>query len=364
MKAITLLPATLQKALKIVQPAISNRTLLPILTNVKVDVKKNNIVFTANNQELIIEHTISNDNDDNFSFCAPFDILQNIVSVCVEDITIEKKNKTLFITSGVNSFNIVTEDAKDFLITPSANGSNDLVLPDSLMQSIGNAYMSIGTTKAGLATENLLLDITIEGITVVASNRAILFKEPLKAYDNKPVQLLLSYGLVKAIKDYASIQQIRYTNGKIFVLCENTKYVAVMSEAKYVEYNLFIPAGEPNISFDLQDAMRAINSVSVLGTKEFSPIADVIISNDNIELQLSNPLFNYDSKSSFIADAHDCPVEKICVVTDYLSAALKHFEVLGIKKVNAYISDPKVSIVLSAENCPVTVSIGVSVKGE
>ncbi len=362
MKSITLLPATLQKALKIVAPAINPRTTLPILTNVKVDVKKNGIVFTANNQDLVIEHTVPYENDDNFSFCAPFDVFQNIIQVCVDDITIEKKGNKLIITSGVNNFNIVTEDVKDFLVTPSANGSEDLVLPDNLMRSISNAYMSVGTTKAGHGTENVLLDVNTEGINVVSSDRCILFKEPLKAFDNKPVKLLLSYGLVKAIKDYPNVHQVRYINGKVFFLFENTKYICTMSAATYVDYNSFIPIGEPNILFDLDTAVKALNSVSVVGTTQFAPILDAVITKDKFELKLENPIFNYNGASSFEIES-TCPVEKICFTATFMLNALKHFEALGIKKVKAFISDPLKSIVFSADNCNVTVSIGVSTRG-
>jgi len=78
---------TLKTALDIVNHATANISTTPILENILIKVNFKNVVFTANNLEMAIEHIVNNNIkiESEGAFCVPSKIFTNYISLLEDD---------------------------------------------------------------------------------------------------------------------------------------------------------------------------------------------------------------------------------------------------------------------------------------
>lgn len=125
---IIILKNHLLEGLRSIESAISNNANLPILNGFLFDAQGGKISLSSTNLEIGVTHIILGKVIEKGSLVVPFYVFNSIIkNLDSERITIEQKEKTLFVTSDNYEASIQGQDPKEFPIIPSLNSKERFI---------------------------------------------------------------------------------------------------------------------------------------------------------------------------------------------------------------------------------------------
>ena len=272
----TIQTEALKNGLEIVNHATASITTTPILENILIKVNFNNIVLTANNLEMAIEHVISSNIkiESEWAFCVPSKLFTNYISLINDDevnITL-LKNESLKITTSSSNLKIKWIEASEFPLIPSIREEISLNIKWSVIKkSIDKTLFSAAEWNIRPTLAWLAVKITWNEVIFASTDsfrlsefKTIIEKEVKNSF-SQIIPSKTASQIKNIIKDSEDVKIISADN-QITFICSNTKIFSRLLNGKFPDYSSFFPTtystkAEVN-RIDLIWALKKINLLS------------------------------------------------------------------------------------------------------
>ncbi|MFD1392720.1 DNA polymerase III subunit beta [Lacticaseibacillus jixianensis] len=277
----TITRATFIKSLNDVSRAITSKTTIPILTNLKMDLTDNALILTGSDADISIESKIDATSEQNDlqiastgSITVPARFFTEIVKRLPEKtMTVDvQDNFQTVITSGSSEFKINGLDANNYPRLPEVSSENALTVPaDVLRQLIAQTVIAVSTQESRPILTGVHIQIEKGKMIAVATDSHRLAQRTLElpsagdaSYDVIiPGKSLNELG--RTLTDDIDNVEIRFASNQVLFIAGNTLFYSRLLEGNYPDTSRLIPTSSTTtIEFDAPTLLSAIGRASLL----------------------------------------------------------------------------------------------------
>ncbi|MFD1850987.1 DNA polymerase III subunit beta [Oceanobacillus bengalensis] len=291
-----------------VMKAISSRTVIPILTGIKIEAKQHGITLTGSDSDISIESYIPAEENNNVNveqievgsivLHAKYfpDIVRKLPEQTVE---IEAdSNLKVTIRSGKAEFNLNGQDAEEYPQLPKVQTDNSFEMPiDLLKNMIKQTVFAVSAmetrpilTGVNMSLENSVLSLIatdshrLASRTVPISNTNINFKNvivPGKSLNE----------LNKILDDSEETVEISVTNNQVLFRTKHLNFLSRLLEGNYPETSRLIPEqSKTTIQVKTKELLSTIDRASLLAREERNNVVRLTTQgNGLIEITSNSP---------------------------------------------------------------------------
>ncbi len=172
----------LNQNLSIVSHVSGKNTNLPILNNILIEAKDNNIKFVATNLEIGIECVLRGKIEDEGAFTVPAKIFSDYVNLLPKDkIDIELKNDALKVKCNNLKTKIKGTEASEFPLIPKIEDSSPLILSSGdFIKAVSQTIFAVAPTESRPEISGILMKIGEDEITLAATDSYRLAEKKIK----------------------------------------------------------------------------------------------------------------------------------------------------------------------------------------
>jgi DNA polymerase-3 subunit beta len=290
---------TLLKPLQTVTGIVERRHTLPILSNVLIERKQENISFIATDLEIQITTSTTDDGkaDEEYSVTVAAKKLQDILRALPEkvQVTLETSDSRLQAKAGKSRFNLQTLPAEDFPKFPESNEPQGTVKVQQkeLKHLLSMVQYAMAHQDIRYYLNGLLLLLENNQLKVVATDghrlafALMMLETPLEKKEvilPRKVVLELSR-LLNETEEPVTIEvlqnQVRFT-------FSNVVLVSKVVDGKFPDYNRVIPAGYQK-QFDINRLLllQTLQRAAILSNEKFRGVR-LILTTDNLRIVCNN----------------------------------------------------------------------------
>ncbi|MCT4612970.1 MAG: DNA polymerase III subunit beta [Clostridia bacterium] len=289
----------------IVSKAVSNRTTLPILECILIDVKNDTINLIGNDLELAINSKLVGNIEKEGSIAIESKMFSEIVRKLPDnEVTIEVlENNLVKITSENCEFKLMGQDATDFPKIPEVEKEkmceiSEIILKNMIKQTIFS--VAIEETKPILTGE--LFEIEGNSLKVVSCDgyRVSYREEFIKNNSNEPIKIVVPGKTLseinKILEDNDENVKIYYTDNHILFDLGSTIVVSRLLEGEYFNYSQsFTKDYETKVSINKSKLLLAIERAALMSR---------VNKKHHIKINISEGKINISSNTE-IGEAHE-----------------------------------------------------------
>lgn len=291
---ITVLSENLQKALSLVNRAVSTRNQLPILSSVLLEVREKTIYLSATDLEIGIETVVLGEIEEGGVCAAPAKLFLELANTLpAGKITLKTQEGNLVI-SGTRTHTVLqTAPAEEFPKLYEEKGEQVLSLEGKTMQQIlkrvvfassaeatrpalsGTLFKKIGNSFVVVATDGYRLSLdTIEATTGAGSTIV-------------PSRLIRE---ILALKEEASIgMYISPTQNQIIFEQQQTTFVGRLIDAEFPNYEKILPTdASTTVTIDRESLLRAVKTCAIFA-RETANIITLSFLKDKVVVSSKTP---------------------------------------------------------------------------
>lgn len=269
------------KALNDVSRAISSRTTIPILTNIKLVLNDEELVLTGSNTDISIETTVpQSDTSAQLIITTPGGITLpatffiNIVKRLPNDaMTLNVEGLRATITSGASSFTINGQDVQNYPQLPEMDDVQSLsVSAAQLVDIISQTKISASTQESRPILTGIHLQLTGNSVKAVTTDSHRLSQRIVQLTgtdaNNVDANVIIpakSFNELQALLEGQDRVEIKFsTNQAVFDLGRTTFYSRLL-EGNYPETDRLIPTeSTTQITIEASSLLGAIDRASLL----------------------------------------------------------------------------------------------------
>ena len=274
----------LVEKLEQLQAIASARTTLPILNNVLVEAKSQELVLTANNLEVALGVAIACKVEEGGITTIPcrkfYEVVREIPLGYTLDITVNEKDVTYIKYAG-GSFRLRGLDCEEFPIPPPAVDLNYKISGLALRNILERTMFAASLEEVRYYLNAVLLDFSKENLTVVATDGrrlAIAQDEPVELANDveKLDRILLPLKTVKEIvKVFGVSKDILFKADEATIVLSDSDSILsarLVADDQYPKYEMIIPQDHSySIYVDREDFISATRRVSLIADpKDYS----------------------------------------------------------------------------------------------
>ena len=276
---------------------VERRQTMPVLANILVAVKGNQIRLTASDLEveLSAESTIANGDDGEITL--PGRKLLDIVKALPDKapITVSIENDRATVRSGKSRFTLATLPAGDFPTVESLEVKQTLTLPQSeLKLLLDKTHFSMAQQDVRYYLNGLLFELGDSRLRVVATDghRLALAETNLTSPVGTGMQVILPRkGVLELQRVLGGEGEVTLSLGANHMRVEvaGVRFTSKLIDGKFPDYNRVIPA-EPArvVSADRLGLRTALQRAAILSNEKYRGIRLTLKSNA-VVLQAHNP---------------------------------------------------------------------------
>lgn len=333
---------TLLNNLIIMQKGLPNRTPLPILTNIKFEVRQDHIILTTSNHDIAIQLMVDGEDlsiDKTGIVTIPgkylIDIVRKVTSNRMEFTLIE--DRIIVIKADRSEFKLRLMDASDYPEVDFLDGTTEpLIIDSELLKTIirETSYASALSEKRPILT-GVNFKYSDNNLYVVATDSYRLSQKELKLRSKSedfditiPSKSLDE--LSKILDNATSDVNMYISPNKVLFKIDNILFQTRLLEGNYPNTARIIPTEFPvSIPFNKETLLSAVERVSLLSPKDKETNYNII------KLQLNkDQSVEIHSTNSEVGDANEVilpsadvkgSVINIAFSSRYLVEALKSF---------------------------------------
>lgn len=233
-----------EEALNTISPIIQNRVTLPILNNILIDAKDQEITILASNLENYIQYRVPASILEEGRVALPFKALLQSVKLSNGSLILKGDQKRIDLNSegGSASFNNLP-DPEDFPLIPDVTGEKFNISSYMLQKLLKVAFAAASDdTVYNMPIQGVLFQFSKDGSVAVATDTARMAIQRHIGLLHSDVSFILPIGSVKPLKkflnDYSTL-----TIGKtiLTVECGSAMLVTRPIEGKFPDWESAIP---------------------------------------------------------------------------------------------------------------------------
>ncbi|WP_087973942.1 DNA polymerase III subunit beta [Oceanobacillus rekensis] len=327
-----------------VMKAISSRTVIPILTGMKIEAKQHGITLTGSDSDISIESYIPAEEDGNIHveqieegtivLQAKYfpDIVRKLPEKTVE-IEVDS-NLKVTIRSGKAEFNLNGLDADEYPHLPDLQTENSFEMPiDLLKNMIKQTVFAVSTmeTRPILTGVNLKLATNVLSFTATDSHRLAKREIPIADATIEFQQVVVPgkslNELYKILDDTEEKVEISVTNNQILFRTKYLNFLSRLLDGNYPETSRLIPEqSKTKIQVKTKELLHTIDRASLLAKEERNNVVKLTTQGDTIiEISSNSPEVG-NVVEEIAVDVIEGEELKISFSSKYMIDALKAIE--------------------------------------
>tara|TARA_Y100000590_G_scaffold406991_1_gene496813 strand:- start:372 stop:1487 length:1116 start_codon:yes stop_codon:yes gene_type:complete len=293
---------TIFKALSHVQSIVEKKNTLPILSNILIEAKDNNITLSSTDMDISITEKINSNTIDNGSTTVNASTLYDIIRKLPENKEIEiisNDGKILSIRSGSSRFSLGCLPKEDFPIIDIENpGIKINIDSQTLLNLIDKTKFAISNEETRYFLNGLYFNLRNENnaniITIVGTDGHRLSKIDY-LNENLPSE---SIGVIipkktinelsKLLAEYSGEIEINLTSNKIVFFINESILISKLIDGNFPDYKRVIPGENNNVlKLNRLNFSAAVDRVSTINSDKL-PIVKLKLLNNIMNISTSN----------------------------------------------------------------------------
>ena len=298
----------LLNSIQAVSNAISSRTVIPILTGMKIDVVQSKIILTGSNSDITIQSHIPIQVDDEEvisdiepgSIVLPVPHFPEIIKKLPEElvtITVEENFKTV-ITSGKAVFTLYGQSSSEYPQIKIDEGEKQLNLKcKDLKTLIRQTVFAVSPmeTRPILTGVNVTIEDKLLTFTATDSHRLALRSFPIESHQLETTNVVIPgkslQELNKIFDDNDETIHMEILNNQVLFYTENIYFLSRLLSGNYPETARLIPT-ESKTTLDVftKDLIHTIERAALLSSRDQNNVIRLdTIDQNSIEISSNSP---------------------------------------------------------------------------
>lgn len=288
---------TLLKPLTSVASIVEKRHTLPILSNLLIEAKKNQIQLTATDLEMQISLSIESATESDFSTTLAAKKLLDICRSLPDsaEINMLSNDSRMTLRAGKSRFNLQTLPAADYPIMSKTQGNNTLVTiaQTELKNLLKQVEFAMAQQDIRYYLNGLLFEVMDNRLNIVGTDghRLSFTSTELKqSYEKQEVILPRKtvIELIKLLDESDEDVQIEMSSNQVNFTFGNIKLISKIIDGKFPDYNRVIPIGHQNtFTTSRIGILLAMQRASILSNEKYRGIR-MVINKNNLKLVSTN----------------------------------------------------------------------------
>lgn len=298
----------LLNSIQAVSTAISSRTVIPILTGMKIDVIQSKIILTGSNSDITIQsHIPVQINDEEIisdietgSIVLPVPHFPEIIKKLPEEIvkiTVEENFKTV-ITSGKAVFTLYGQSSSEYPQIKIDEGEKQLNIQcKDLKTLIKQTVFAVSPmeTRPILTGVNVTIENNLVTFTATDSHRLALRSFPIKSHHLDATNIVIPgkslQELNKIFDNNDETIHIEILNNQVLFYTENTYFLSRLLSGNYPETDRLIPTESKTvIDVFTKDLIQTIERAALLSSADQNNVIRLdTIDQNSIEISSNSP---------------------------------------------------------------------------
>ncbi len=282
----------LKKGISVVSHVTSKNINLPILNNILIKAKDNNIELLATNLEIGISHTVRGKIEKEGEFTVDSKIINDYISLLPsEKVSIEKKEEELVVECSNYKTKIKGESAKEFPLLPTINKNNYLTVSiDEFKKALSQVVFAVSSSEARIELAGILFSFENNHLTLVATDSYRLAEKQAKinkfnktddfSEDKIIVPARTIQEVLRAVSnlndDLGSTEKeitIYLSENQIMFSFDSTEIISRLISGQYPDYKQIIPQkSETKVIVNRQEFVRAIKASAIFSKSGINDI--------------------------------------------------------------------------------------------
>lgn len=288
------------KALNDVARAISSKTTIPILTNMKLDLQEDQLVLTGSNADISIQMTLTAEDTANElviestgGITLPATFFINIVKhLPAKDMTLSIEGLQALITSGSASFKINGQPSSAYPKLPELSETKSLKISAAqLIELIAQTKISASTQESRPILTGIHLSLTGNQIKAVTtdshrlSQRIITLVGSETVDDASVIIPAKAFNELQSLLEGQNVVEVKLSANQAVFIFGNTTFYSRLLEGNYPETDRLIPS-EANTELEIDAGVLsgAIDRASLLSHESRNNVVLLTIKDQHAEL--------------------------------------------------------------------------------
>ena len=287
----------LLKPLTNVSSIVERRHTLPILSNLLLEAKNNNIQLTATDLEmqisLNIESKFSGELSTTISAKKLLDICRSLPEAV--DIDMASTDSRITVKAGKSRFNLQTLPAADYPVMSKVMGDNISIKISqiALKKLLKQVEFAMAQQDIRYYLNGLLLEVNENKLNIVGTDgHRLSFTSTILNQSYEKTEVILPrktvVELIKLLNDSENEVNIELSAGQVNFAFDEIRLISKVIDGKFPDYHRVIPNGHQNtFSVNRMAVLTAMQRASILSNEKYRGIR-MVLSNNNLKLISTN----------------------------------------------------------------------------
>ncbi|ROH86856.1 DNA polymerase III subunit beta [Pseudomethylobacillus aquaticus] len=281
----------LLKPLSSVTSIVERRHTLPILSNLLLQAKQDQVMLTATDLELQITVNIHSPGAHNLSTTVSAKKLLDICRALSDDanINLQLQDSKMLVKSGKSRFNLQTLPASDYPVMSSATSADKTLVriaQRQLKQLLKQVEFAMAQQDIRYYLNGLLLEVNGHQLNLVGTDgHRLSYTSTLLEETYQKHELILPrktvIELIKLLDDSDEEVSMELGGNQVTFTFGDIHLISKVIDGKFPDYNRVIPTGHQN-SFEVERMrlLLAMQRASILSNEKFRGIRMVMTANE------------------------------------------------------------------------------------
>ena len=290
------------RTLSHLQGIVDKKNSLPILANISIEAKNNELILSSTDMDISIIEKIKCKVFEDGATTINSQILYDIVRKIDDNSEIEiisNSGKLLSLRSDGSRFSLACLPTEDYPIIDQQNSGISITLNSkNLLKLIDKTKFAISNEETRYFLNGLYLNVNNEGnqnlVTIVGTDGHRLAKFSTKIDDNIDqisgviIPKKTIYELSKILSEIDESIEISISSNKIIFFIDNIIFISKLIDGSYPDYKRVIPVNNLNIlKIDRIKLLSAVDRVSTIANEK-SPVIKFKLLNNILNLNTIN----------------------------------------------------------------------------
>ena len=287
----------LLKPLTNVTGIVERRHTLPILSNLLLEAKNNQLQLTATDLEMQISLTVENAFTGDLSTTVSAKKLLDICRSLPEssEIDMTSKDSRILLKAGKSRFNLQTLPAADYPVMTKAGGETTKILLSQIVfkKLLKQVEFAMAQQDIRYYLNGLLLEVNQNKLNIVGTDgHRLSFTSTQLTQSYEKTEVIIPrktvLELVKLLNESDEEVLIEIAQGQINFTFGEIKLISKVIDGKFPDYNRVIPQGHQNtFSVNRLQVLTAMQRASILSNEKYRGIR-MVLTNNNLKLISTN----------------------------------------------------------------------------
>lgn len=264
MKKFIISSKQLAAALKKLEQAVSKKSVLPVLEDVYLKVRKAEVELITTDLELTIIVTCSGEASHEFEMLIPFEFIKKVCALAGDQpISIEMNGNRGRIHGENDTYELGSLDkVEDYPKLPQPPQQKFIKMNGTFIEWLGRAKTTVSKDDLRPALQKICLDIKTDHLVMASTDANLIFTHEFPVESKNEDQLLISPKIAKALEGFTETE-IYWSKQHIAFKSNNVTVIATRHEDKFPDYKVVFHNQDANLILGRQEVINALERACI-----------------------------------------------------------------------------------------------------